>query len=120
MQVTFCMQRADINSGRTTGDLLANWPFLFWAQGTNLHFTLLVGQPLLQATTIAYTSKVPSLLKYFEEHGDKKIKLALMDLNNAEDLVKSTFPEVIGVVMLLAIQFGESLEDLITVIDVSA
>jgi len=43
-----------------------------------------------------------------------------MDLNNAEDLVKSTFPEVIGVVKLLAIQFGESLEDLITVIDVSA
>ena len=96
--------------------MLINWPFLFWSQGIDLHFTLLIGQPLLETTKTAYASKVPSLLKYFEEHGNKS---AVSDLNNAEDLVKSTFPEVIGVVYLrlLAIQFGKPLEDLISVID---
>ena len=119
MRATFGLQRADINGGATTGNLLKEWPFLFFSQGLDLHFTLLVGQPLLKTMKAACTSKIPQIVKYFEENGKSKMKSVVCDLKNAKEEVASTFPEVIGVIQLLAMQFGESLDELISLRDVS-
>jgi hypothetical protein len=119
MRETYCLQRADINGGSTTGSLQKDWPCLYFPEGLDLHFSLLVGRPLLQSMKTAYEQKASKIIKFFQDLGKSKAKSAVAELIQAKDLVKSSFPDVFGVLQVLAMHFEETLEDLVLVADVS-
>jgi hypothetical protein len=119
MRETYCLQRADINGGSTTGSLQKDWPCLYFPEGLDLHFSLLVGKPLLQSMKTAYEQKATKVIRFFQDCGKSKVKPAVAELTQAKDLMKSSFPDVFGVLQVLAMHFEETLEDLVLVADVS-
>ena len=61
LKQTYCLQRADINSGMNAAELQELWPLLFTVEGTDIHFELLTGIPLLDTMKSAFENKTATV-----------------------------------------------------------
>jgi len=89
MHDTYCLQRLAVNDGETVENLIKAW-FCF-----------------------------PQLLQFLSESDRKDVRHGRVELLVARKVAKSSLPDVLGVLHLMAAYFGENLKSIFVVRDVS-
>ncbi|KAJ8280808.1 hypothetical protein GJAV_G00059270 [Gymnothorax javanicus] len=110
VQVTFYMQRKDINKGTSIQQLGKEWPFLFQETGMAAHFQELTGVTLLESFLANVDKKGKRLLNFFENVDAQKCKKVLdtlLKLQTGRGQHEGCSGELIQMILLLLAHFGE-------------
>ena len=117
MKQTYCLQRADINSGMNAAELLELWPFLFTVDGMDIHFEQLTLIPLRDTLKAAFDQKTATLMDFLG--ASKKCGPVVKRRTEAKSELGNHSPMVVGLLLSLSTYFGEKEDVLIITKDVS-